>query len=137
MRRAIHAVIVAGVVLAGCAGENTGPGGDSRQVTTGNQPAAGVVSARRVSGGVEVKNGTTTIVGLAVWNPGFLGLFAPCTSEPGCRSLAPGASVVVAAADIAGYDASMKQVLVRSWPITADEKGALRAGAVTELRLDW
>jgi hypothetical protein len=94
---------------------------------------AGVVTAERVSGGVRLKNGDDHPVAYAVWNPDFLGLFAPCTTTgPACPRLGPGASVVVRDADVTGTAPGMRRVVVRWWHVEAG-----RADAVREVEVEW
>ena len=92
------------------------------------------VSIARVEGGIRIVNGSGETFGYAVWNPNFLGLFAPCTNAvPDCPILAPGETITVADEEIVGYSAGMPQALVRLWTIVSDGKGGYQTGQVQEL----
>jgi hypothetical protein len=94
---------------------------------------AGVVTAVRVDGGVRLTNGDDSPVAYAVWNPNFLGLFAPCTdSGTSCPRLGPGASVVVRDADVVGAEPGMRRVVVRWWHVYAGQ-----ADGVREVDVAW
>lgn len=91
------------------------------------------VSITRTAAGVRVVNDTGEVLGYAVWNPHWLGLFAPCVdATPGCPRLAPGETAVVALPDIVGYAPGIREVAVRWWRMIPDGAGGVRAGDVHE-----
>ena len=54
------------------------------------------ISAERIQGGVRLTNGSSGVIMYVVWDEGFLGLLAPCTSSSQrCPTLKPGDSVNV------------------------------------------
>jgi hypothetical protein len=66
--------------------------------------------------GDRVTNGTAAGISFQVKTSGWLGLLASCTDAgAGCRTLAAGASTVIASDAIHGFDASMQQVAVVYW----------------------
>lgn len=96
------------------------------------------VDVRRVEDGVRLTNRTDRPVAYAVWNAGWLALFAPCTDTgPACPRLAPGASVVVSASEIGGSTATMDAVLVRWWHLVPDGAGGSRADTIQETRIEF
>lgn len=92
------------------------------------------VSATRVPGAVRIVNGTAEAVAYAVWNPDFLGLFAPCVdATPACPRLGPGQTVDVADEDIVGYAPGAREAVVRWWRVIPDGAGGYQAGEVVEI----
>ena len=70
-----------------------------------------------------------------MWNPHWLGLLGPCTTEPGCPVLPPGQAGVVRDEAMAGYVAGMAEAVAYWWAIRADASGRLTAGPVVEQRV--
>ena len=93
------------------------------------------VLVTRVAGGVRIENRSTESIGYAVWNPHWLGLLGPCTTEPGCAVLPPGQAGVVRDEAMAGYVTGMAEAVAYWWPIRADARGRLTAGPVVEQRV--
>lgn len=92
------------------------------------------VSATRISGGVRIVNGTDEALAYAVWNPDFLGLFAPCVDPtPACVRLGAWQTVDVADQDIVGYAPGAREAVVRWWRVIPDGAGGYRAGEVFEI----
>lgn len=92
------------------------------------------VSATRVTDAVRIVNGTGATFAYAVWNPNFLGLFAPCVdTTPSCPRIGPGQTVDVADADIVGFAPGMREAVVRWWRVLPDGAGGSRAGDVFEI----
>ena len=90
MRTLKGATIVALLALVACGGDH--PASTEPPVST--SIIAGSVTATRVAGGVAISNGTERAIGYAVWNPNWLGLFAPCSDpSPTCLRLKPGGLV--------------------------------------------
>lgn len=78
---------------------------------------AGAIAASRVAGGVELYNGTETVIAYQMSNHGWLGLLAAC-SDTGitCATLAPGVRRVVPVSEITGADAgSFAEARVAYW----------------------
>ena len=95
---------------------------------------AGDVAVSRVTGGIKLTNGTERPVAYAVWNRGWLALFAPCADTgPECLRLAPGASVTVPDSEIDGYAPGAREAVVRWWHVLPDGAGRYQAGAVQEV----
>ena len=92
------------------------------------------VQAAREAGGVRLTNSTAQPVAYAVWNRGWLALFAPCTtSGPDCPRLAPGASIIIPDEEIDGWAPGAPEAIVRWWHVLSDGSGGLRAGEVHEI----
>lgn len=89
--------------------------------------------AQRVAGGVRLTNHTGRAIAYAVWNVGWLALFAPCVDDaPACPRLADGASVVVPESEIGGYEAGAREAVVRWWVVVPDGAGGRRADGLRE-----
>ncbi|HEX2094095.1 MAG TPA: hypothetical protein VHG28_16955 [Longimicrobiaceae bacterium] len=122
------ALICLPLASAGCGQVSaTGPGLDEEVVENG-------VQASRVTGGVQVTNRTGRPMAYAVWNRGWLAMFAPCADPgPGCVRLVPGATVVVPLEEIDGYVTGAPEALVRWWHVVPDGAGGYRAREVHEI----
>ena len=119
-------------VASACRVETTSPRSTASPPT--QAAAVGEVTVGRVAGGVRIANGTDRAVAYAVWNEGWLALFAPCTeSGAACPTLAPGASVVVADGEIAGAAPGMTSAIVRWWHVVPDGAGGRRAEDLREV----
>jgi hypothetical protein len=109
----------------------TGCGGDSTEPIGPFNSRPAYVQAGRVAGGVQVTNTSNRPVAYAVWNHGWLALFAPCTSTSSdCPRLAPGESITVPVEEIAGWAPGATEAVVRWWHVLPDGAGGLRAGDV-------
>jgi hypothetical protein len=92
------------------------------------------VSATRVTGAVRIVNLTGETFAYAVWNPNFLGLFAPCVdTTPSCPRLGPAETADVPDAEVVGYAPGMREAIVRWWRVLPDGAGGSRAGDVFEV----
>jgi hypothetical protein len=124
-RRAYRAasLLALSLAAAGCGGRATDPG-----------PLSLDVEASRVAGGVQIANATSQPIAYAVWNRGWLALFAPCTDTgPECPRLAPGETLTVQESDIDGWAPGATEAIVRWWTVVPDGAGGVRAGAVHEI----
>jgi hypothetical protein len=94
----------------------------------------GQVEVDRVGTGIRVANGTAAPIAYAVWNRGWLALFAPCDDPgPGCVRLAAGASVVVPVAEVEGIAPGATEAIVRWWRVVPDGAGGHRADDLHEV----
>lgn len=117
------------LALVACQAEPSAPVADPIIVT-----ASADVSASRVSGGVRVTNDTDEPIAYAVWNQGWLALFAPCTDTgPDCPRLAPGESITVPDDEIDALTPDARDAVVRWWHIVSDGSGGVKAGEVHEV----
>jgi hypothetical protein len=125
MRALVRSTVVALSLAAACGSP-----------TASDRPAtSATVLVTRVAGAVRVENRSSEPIGYAVWNPHWLGLLGPCTTEPGCPVLAPGQAGVVRDEAMAGYVTGMAEAVAYWWPIRADASGRLTAGPVVEQRV--
>jgi hypothetical protein len=128
MRRTLPLALALALTACGNS-EPSAPRADPVIVT-----ASADVSAGRVSGGIKIINDTEEPIAYAVWNRGWLALFAPCVSTgPDCPRLAPGESVVVTDDQIDGLTPDATEAVVRWWHIVPDGSGGVRAGEVHEV----
>jgi hypothetical protein len=93
---------------------------------------AGTVAAVSAPGGVALANNTTRRVHYIALEPGLAAraLWGPCTTQPGCPTLEPGARRTLRAADVAGADATHRDVLFYWWHPVAGRDGAVRADSI-------
>lgn len=125
MRRLAAALLICATAAA-CGGNPTDP--------TESRTTSLDVHAAREAGGVRITNSTARPVAYAVWNRGWLALFAPCTtSGPDCPRLAPGASMTIPDEQIDGWAPGAPEAVVRWWHVLPDGSGGLRAGEVHEI----
>ncbi|HSJ62810.1 MAG TPA: hypothetical protein VK922_02775, partial [Gemmatimonadaceae bacterium] len=116
--------VLACCLAVGCGGGSAEPFGPFN-----SRPA--YVQAGRVAAGVQVTNTSQRPVAYAVWNRGWLALFAPCTNTgPECPRLAPGHSITVPVEEIAGWAPGATEAVVRWWHVIPDGAGGLRADDV-------
>jgi hypothetical protein len=122
-------VLLSGVLMiGGCRPEPAGPSGPE----IGSFSAD--VAASRVPGGVRLTNNTDRPIAYAVWNRGWLALFAPCIDTgPECLRLAPGASIMTPDSEIDGWAPGAVEAVVRWWDVVPDDAGGVRAGEVHEI----
>jgi hypothetical protein len=86
-----------------------------------------------VPGGVALGNNSTRRVHYHVMGRDFaaLALWGACTSEqPDCPTLEPGGRRTVRAADVAGGDATHRDVIVYWWHAVAGRDGRLQADSI-------
>jgi hypothetical protein len=115
------------LLAAACGADATSPAAADARSTI----VAGVVTATRVAGGVELVNGDDSPVAWAVWNPEFLGLFGPCThAGPTCPRLAPGGRVVVPLDAVTGATPTMRTEAAYWWHVTPDGRGGFAVDTV-------
>lgn len=108
-RRLLSGTFALALVTIGCEGWSA--------PDTGPALKAGAIAASRVAGGVELYNGTETVIAYQMSNHGWLGLLAAC-SDTGitCATLAPGVRRVVPVSEITGADAgSFAEARVVYW----------------------
>ncbi len=89
---------------------------------------AGGVTATRVTDGIELYNGSETVIAYQVVNSGWLGLLAPCSDAGAtCATLVQGARRVVPTGEILGASAgAFTQTRVAYWSVV---QGSTQAGA--------
>lgn len=99
-------------------------------------PASASVAVSRVNEGVRLTNRTDRPVAYAVWNPGWLASFAPCTfTDPRCPRLDPGESVVIPLSEVGGYVPGLREALVRWWHVVPEGAGGYRVEEVHEVTI--
>ena len=93
---------------------------------------AGNVAVESAPGAVILGNNTTRPVGYAVYGREWVAaaLWAPCTQRTGCPTLAVAERKTVRAADIAGVDASRREVVVYWWHLVDDRNGGLKPDSI-------
>ena len=100
---------------------------------------AGEVRAARVSGGVEIANGTDRGIAHAVFNPNWLGLIGTCADPaPTCVRLAAGARVVVPEREFLGWEgqpAALRRLTVLWWRVDPAPTGGHVASSVQQIAL--
>lgn len=127
-------LVALGALIAGvaCSGDRL----TSTATPTSASIVAGTVTATRVAGGVSISNGTERAIGYAVWNPNWLGLFAPCSDPgPACLRLKPGSLVTVPLDEIAGWDAQTTDAVVYWWQVLPTSSGGFQASEVGRVPL--
>ena len=121
--------LCAAVLLVACQPEPSAPLADPVIIS-----ASANVAVSRVEGGVRLTNETSEPIAYAVWNSGWLALFAPCIDTgPECLRLAPGESTAVPDSAIDGWVPGTPEAVVRWWHVLPDESGGARAGQIHEL----
>ena len=99
---------------------------------------AGTVTAQGTGTGLRVNNSTTKPIGYFVVETELAMRirWAPCTEPTGCRTIAPG-ETVIPASDIPGVDATNRTVHFYWWHLVADRDGKLQPDSVrsTTVRL--
>ena len=129
MRVSIPFLCAAALLTGACQSEPSAPVVPPVIVT-----AAADVAASRVEGGVQLTNDTGEPILYAVWNSGWLALFAPCVEAgPGCPRLAPGDTVTVPDANIQGWSPDASEAVVRWWRVVPDGAGGMKAVDVHEI----
>jgi hypothetical protein len=109
-------------------------GGGPAEPTLDGVRALVEVQVDRVDDGIRITNSRATPIAYAVWNRGWLALFAPCTStEPDCPRLQPGASITIPIEEIDGWDAGATEAIVRWWTVEPDGNGGVRASEVRDI----
>lgn len=130
MRRArlgLSMLLVSFVTAGGCGGSPAEPMLEGVRVLVDVQVA-------RVGDGIRIRNSTPTPIAYAVWNRGWLALFAPCTSTgPDCPRLAPGASITIPLTEIGGWSPDATEAIVRWWTVEPDGQGGSRASEVRDI----
>ena len=120
--------------VAACGGSGALTPTDSTGATEdrGGGSWAGNVAVESAPGAVILGNNTTRPVGYAVSGREWVAaaLWAPCTQRTGCPTLAVAERRTVRAADIAGVDASRREVVVYWWHLVDDRNGGLRPDSV-------
>ena len=93
---------------------------------------AGNVAVESAPGAVVLGNNTTRPVGYAVYGREWVAaaLWAPCTQRTGCPTLAVAERKTVRASEIAGVDASRREVVVYWWHLVEDRNGGLTPDSV-------
>ena len=93
---------------------------------------AGNVAVESAPGAVILGNNTTRPVGYAVYGREWVAaaLWAPCTQRTGCPTLVAGERKTVRASEIAGVDASRREVVVYWWHLVDDRNGGLKPDSV-------
>jgi hypothetical protein len=99
---------------------------------------AGNVQVRGTGTELRVNNNTTKPIGYFVveTNMAMRIKWAPCTGGDGCKSIAPG-ETVIPASEINGVDATRREVHFYWWHLVADRDGRLQPDSVrsTTVRL--
>ena len=114
--------------------------GDVSPITTGANGGiwAGNVAVQGVGTGLRVNNSTTKPIGYFVVETELAMRirWAPCTEATGCKTIAPG-ETVIPASEIPGVDASNRTVHFYWWHLVADRDGKLQPDSVrsTTVRL--
>lgn len=99
---------------------------------------AGNVGVQGIGTGLRVNNSTTKPIGYFVVETELAMRirWAPCAEATGCKTIAPG-ETVIPAADIPGVDATKRTVHFYWWHLVADRDGKLQPDSVrsTTVRL--